>query len=495
MFGARTRLIALVTITLVTICGAQALAQAEPKKTTRSEEAAKLSSSGSLKAKTTASEGSNPGAAQADYPNDSAPSELVRRQVGENVVSPSEYAVPASDNAVPALIRGRELFKVRGRVGRSNAEQRVAGLTVALDEVIDADSFKPANLSVKNRGEQAAIAYGDKILISITSEDAQAAGLPPASVAQNWLVSIKNTIETERYQRNLHEAINQVKIGTVKDNILYILANPLSLRIGISLFGLLILVVVTYSIRRSIPRYFHESYKRYTISKITEFSAYFLGLVFLSVVFSDTLGNLAVILGAATAGIALALKELIVSMAGWLAISFGDTYRVGDRVQISGVKGDVIDVGLVRTTLMELGEWVQGDLYTGRIVRVANGNVFAGATYNYSRDLPFLWDEIVVKITTESDVMQARQIFHSIVSDAVDGYVSDAKLAWERLKEKYLVEDETIDPLITMVIQDNKYEFTLRYPVDYRQRRIVRDQIFSSIVSELGKTEGAVKLA
>lgn len=493
MLGARTSLIALITATVVTICGAEASAQSEP--TERSEAAAVFPSSAAKKARNTVSERSDPGAEQADYSDSSSPTKLVQRPRTENEVSPSADAVPSNGNEVPVLIQGRELFRVRGRAGRSDAAQRVVALNVALNEVIDGDSFKPADLNVKDQGGQAAIVYGDKILVTVTTDDAQAAGLPPASLAQNWLVSIKNTIETERYRRNLHEAINQVKIGTVKDNILYILTNPLSLRIGISLVGLLILVVVTYSIRRSIPRYFHESYKRYTISKITEFSAYFLGLVFLSVVFSDTLGSLAVILGAATAGIALALKELIVSMAGWLAISFGDTYRVGDRVQISGVKGDVIDVGLLRTTLMELGEWVQGDLYTGRIVRVANGNVFAGATYNYSRDLPFLWDEIVVKVSTDSDVAQARQIFHTIVSAAVDGYVADAKLSWERLKEKYLVEDETIDPLITMVIQDNKYEFTLRYPVDYRQRTTVRDKIFSSVVSELGKTDGAVKLA
>jgi small-conductance mechanosensitive channel len=400
----------------------------------------------------------------------------------------------ASSTAVPAVVHGKEILVVHGPSGIHSAEKRVGELTTALDSLVEDPSFRPSSLSVRNEGSSSAIVYGDKVLITVTAEDSKAENLPQDVLAQNWLSGIKGVVESEKYRRNLHEAINQVKPGALKDNIIYILANPLSLKIGISVIGLFVLILVTYSIRRSIPRYFHESYKRYTVSKITEFSAYFLGLVYLSVVFSDTLGSLAVILGAATAGIALALKELIVSMAGWLAITFGDTYRVGDRVQISGVKGDVIDVGLVRTTLMELGEWVQGDLYTGRIVRVANGNVFAGASYNYSRDLPFLWDELVVKVSSDSEVEHARSIIQSVVDEVTGEFVAEAKLGWERLKEKYLVEEEAIDPTVTLAIQDSKIEFTVRYPVDYRQRRATKDKIYTRIIKQFGDSNGLIEL-
>jgi len=394
---------------------------------------------------------------------------------------------------LPVIVGGKELLVVHGDAGGRNAERRRSDLTAEINLLVDNPAFKPSALTVNS--DSSAIIYGDKVIVAVTQNDATSAGLTQADLAQKWLGSLRTSIESERYKRNLSDAIDQVKFGTVKSNILYILANPLSLRIGISVLGLIVLIIVTYSIRRSIPRYFHESYKRYTVSKIAEFSSYFLGLVYLSIVFSDTLGSLAVILGAATAGIALALKELIVSMAGWLAITFGDTYRVGDRVQIAGIKGDVIDVGLVRTTLMELGEWVQGDLYTGRIVRVANGSIFAGPMYNYSKDLPFLWDEVVIKITNESDVEQARSIIQGVVDDVVGDYVNEAKLGWERLKEKYLVEDEKIEPMVTMIVNsDSKFEFTARYPVDFRQRRTVKDEVFSAVVSGFNKTEGAVKL-
>ena len=397
--------------------------------------------------------------------------------------------------AVPVVVHGKEILVVHGPAGRQKAEHRVKQLTTELDALIEDPSFRPSGISVKTVGASSAIVYGDKTLITIEQDDIKVEDMTADALSQKWLASIKSVVESERYRRNLHDAINQVKLGTVRENILYLLANPLSLRIGISVLGLLLIIVITYSVRRSLPKYFHESAKRYTVSKITEFSAYFIGLVFLSVVFSDTLGSLAVILGAATAGIALALKELIVSMAGWMAITFGDTYRVGDRVQISGVKGDVIDVGLVRTTLMELGEWVQGDLYTGRIVRVANASVFAGATYNYSRDLSFLWDEIVVKLSIDSDAARAKETMQRIVEDIVGDYSNEAKLGWERLKEKYLVEDERIDPLVTMIISENKYELTARYPVDFRQRRSVKDAMFTRLNAEFRASEGAMKLA
>ncbi len=406
-----------------------------------------------------------------------------------------QFKTRKSGLSVPVVVHGKEILVVHGSVGGRSAEHRVRQLTTALDSVIEDQAFKPSGIAIKTEGNTYAIVYGDKTLVTVGEVDYKAEDTTPDVLAQKWLSSIKSVVESERYRRNLSDAINQVKIGTVRENIIYVLANPLSLRIGISLVGLVLIIFIAYSIRRSLPKYFHESYKRYTVSKITEFSAYFIALVFLSVVFSDTLGSLAVILGAATAGIALALKELIVSMAGWMAITFGDTYRVGDRVQIAGVKGDVIDVGLVRTTLMELGEWVQGDLYTGRIVRIANASVFVGASYNYSRDLSFLWDEVVIRLSIDSDVDLAKQKVQRVIEDVTGEYANEAKLGWLRLKEKYLVEDELIDPLVTMAIVDSRYELTARYPVDFRQRRTVKDVVFTRLNAEIRSSDGAVKLA
>lgn len=113
-------------------------------------------------------------------------------------------------------------------------------------------------------------------------------------------------------------------------------------------------------------------------------------------------------LGVAGAGIAFALQEVITSVAGWIALSFGQFYTIGDRVQLGGIKGDVIDIGMLRTTIMEIGEQVKGDQYTGRIVRITNSFVCQGPVYNYSADFPFVWDEITVPIKYGGDHNLAR---------------------------------------------------------------------------------------
>jgi small-conductance mechanosensitive channel len=127
-------------------------------------------------------------------------------------------------------------------------------------------------------------------------------------------------------------------------------------------------------------------------------------------VFSDRLGQSTVAFGVAGAGFAFALQEVIASVAGWLAVSWGGFYRTGDRVQLGGIKSDVVDIGMLRTTLLEVGQWVNGDLYNGRVLRVANSFVFKEPVFNYSADLPFLRDEIRVPIRYGTDWRLARRL-------------------------------------------------------------------------------------
>lgn len=128
----------------------------------------------------------------------------------------------------------------------------------------------------------------------------------------------------------------------------------------------------------------------YKTKKIINAAGYVLFVLLILGVYSHRLTGITVALGVASAGIAFALQEVIASVAGWLAIMVGDFYRPGDRVQVGGIKGDVIDQGILRTTVMELGDWIDGDLYNGRIVRIANSFVFKEPVFNYSADFPFL---------------------------------------------------------------------------------------------------------
>jgi small-conductance mechanosensitive channel len=209
--------------------------------------------------------------------------------------------------------------------------------------------------------------------------------------------------------------------------------------------GMVILVVLIRFVQRSISRYVKDSDTRYRVRKLVTVIGYVAGILFIATIFSDRLGKLTVAFGVAGAGIAFALQEVIASIAGWVAVAVGHFYKTGDRIQLGGIKGDVIDIGLLRTTLMECGDWVRADLYNGRIVRVANSFVFKEPVFNYSADFPFLWDEIVIPVKFGSDHRKAREILEAVLKEVVGDYATHAKDGWKGIVEKYMIDDAYSD--------------------------------------------------
>ncbi len=265
------------------------------------------------------------------------------------------------------------------------------------------------------------------------------------------------------------------------------------------LVAVVVTLVVTFAVvrfaQRSIGRYVKDADTRYRARKFISFLGYIAALIIVATVFSDKLGGFTVAFGVAGAGIAFALQEVIASVAGWVAISLGNFYSTGDRVQVGGIRGDVIDVSILRTTLMEIGEWVASDLYTGRIVRVANSFVFKEPVFNYSGDFPFLWDEIVLPVKYGSDWKVARDMLRGLVNEVLVGYAAEVKDSWRNVVRQYRVEDANVEPMITLRATDNWIEFTVRYVVDYRKRRWMKDHLFTRILEEVDKSGNRIRLA
>ncbi len=259
--------------------------------------------------------------------------------------------------------------------------------------------------------------------------------------------------------------------------------------------GLAIVYTLIKLAQRSIGKYIEDNTTRYRIRKSITFAGYLISVLVVATVFSDRLSGLTVAFGVAGAGIAFALQEVIASAAGWVAISFGNFYAPGDRVQLGGIKGDVIDVGILRTTIMEIGQWVDADLYNGRIVRVANSFVFKEPVFNYSADFPFLWDEIKLPVRYGSDWEYARKVLTAVAREVCDDYATKSKDAWKVAVRNYRLEDARIDPLITLAANDNWIEFTVRYIVDYRQRRSTKDLLFRRFLEEVDKSDNKIRLA
>src|SRR3990170_4827605 len=217
--------------------------------------------------------------------------------------------------------------------------------------------------------------------------------------------------------------------------------------------GFLVIQTLVRLLSRTVEERVRERGTRYQVRRLITLTGYISFVVFITLVFSDQLSSLTVALGVAGAGIAFALQEVIASIAGWFAISFAGFYKIGDRVQLGGIKGDVIDIAILRTTLMEIGEWVKGDQYSGRIVRIANSFVFKEPVFNYSGDFPFLWDEIVLPVKYGSDHNSARQILQRVIDAETVEYTQKASQVWGRMTKKYLVEETTVEPTIKLALR------------------------------------------
>jgi small-conductance mechanosensitive channel len=285
------------------------------------------------------------------------------------------------------------------------------------------------------------------------------------------------------------------QVGEVHKTVVSWWNDPLIIQLIIAGAGVVIIRVLAASLSHWAGRYVKDAQTRYRIRKVSGLISYLVIILFLTIVFRNRLGGFAIALGVAGAGIAFALQEVIGSIAGWVAISFANFYETGDRIQLGGIKGDVIDIGILRTTLMELGEWVKSDLPTGRIVRIANSFVFKEPVFNYSGDFPFLWDEITVPVTYASDHRLAREILEKIIHTVIEEYSDYAKRAWKDVVKKYMVEEAMIDPVVTLTCTDNWIEFTVRYITDYKLRRSTKNRLFGLILDEFEKTGGRVKIA
>lgn len=279
------------------------------------------------------------------------------------------------------------------------------------------------------------------------------------------------------------------------NEILQYFENPIIQKLSIIVIGSFIIFTIIGFLKKLLPRYIKDTNNRYRTRKFINFMGYLLIVFLIMTIYSRQLSGLTVFLGVAGAGIAFALQELIASVAGFIAINFSNFYKVGDRVMLGGIKGDVVDIGVLRTSLMQIGDWVNGDLYNGKIVLIANSFVFKEPVYNYSGDFPFLWDEITIPIKTHCDYQYAQDRFLEILNDIQGEYAKSAKEHWDHLTERLLVEKAQVEPMVTMTFDENWITFTLRFVVDYKKRRTTKHLIYERVLDTIKKSEGKLEVA
>jgi len=181
--------------------------------------------------------------------------------------------------------------------------------------------------------------------------------------------------------------------------------------------------------------------------------------LFIGLVFSESLRHLIFSLFAISAVATLALKDLSSSLSGWIAITFGKLYKHGDRVQIGDTVGDIIQVGLTQTTLMECGEWLESDSYTGRIVHFNNSTVVQKLIFNYTEQFPFIWDAVWIPIDYSSDRNLANRLIKEVIEEVASDHVEEARKYWANFPYKSSLIEINLDPKIRLNSKKDYMEF------------------------------------
>ncbi|HUT38574.1 MAG TPA: mechanosensitive ion channel domain-containing protein [Methanoregula sp.] len=228
---------------------------------------------------------------------------------------------------------------------------------------------------------------------------------------------------------------------------------------------------------------------RYTANKvISVLSIVFIIAICLRIWVTDT-SSLIVSYGIIGAGLAFALQDVFKNFVGGILIMISSIYRVGDRISIDEKFGDVMDIGVMSTTLMEIRGWVSGDQPSGRLLMIPNGLVINHPLYNYTRDHSFIWDEISIPLTYDSDWRLAKDLILGIVIQETASMTMQADEEIERIGEKYYLPKKVVEPSAYITLTDNWITLDVRYVSDARGRRLLRTRLSELILSAIEKDD------
>ncbi len=228
---------------------------------------------------------------------------------------------------------------------------------------------------------------------------------------------------------------------------------------------------------------------RYRTQKTLNYVTFTLGVLLVGRVWFVGVASLATFLGLLSAGLAISLKDPIVSLVAWLFILWRRPFEVGDRIQIGQFAGDVIDQRIFQFTLLEIGNWVDADQTTGRIIHVPNAHVFSEPQANYSKGTRFIWNEIPVLVTFESDWKTAKDILQSIVAKRTQQLSESARHDFRVASGRFMLRNIEIEPRVYTSVQDSGILLTLRYLCEPRRRRTSAELIWEDILHAFGERD------
>jgi small-conductance mechanosensitive channel len=227
-----------------------------------------------------------------------------------------------------------------------------------------------------------------------------------------------------------------------------------------------------------------DPWSRYRWRKVVTYGTLTVGIILVGRAWFVGMQTLATFFGLLSAGLAIALKDPVADLAAWAFIVWARPFEVGDRIQIGAHAGDVIDLRLLQFTLNEIGNWVDADQSTGRIIHINNGRVFSEPLANYDKGFKYIWNEVPVVVTFESDWKKAKEILARIAIKHAEHLTAQAEEELLSASRQYLINYRKLTPIVYTKVVDSGVQLTMRYLIEPRKRRGTEHAMWEEVLVE-----------
>ncbi len=256
-----------------------------------------------------------------------------------------------------------------------------------------------------------------------------------------------------------------------------------------TLASVLFLIIVRRIILLVVKRNGGDVAALYHWRKVTSYVVFALSVVVVAAIWFRGFQSISTYLGLLSAGLAIALKDPLVNLAGWGFILWRRPFNVGQRIQIGDLRGDVIDQRIFMFSVLEIGNWVDAEQSTGRVVHVPNGKVFTEPLANYEEGFKYIWNEIGVMVTFESDWEKAKEILVNVAKNRGESITKEAEQEIKLEAGKMLIYLSALTPIVYTSVADSGVVLTIRYICNPRRRRGTSEAIWEDILREFGNCD------
>jgi small-conductance mechanosensitive channel len=254
-------------------------------------------------------------------------------------------------------------------------------------------------------------------------------------------------------------------------------------KLFVSLLILLFLWLIRISLLQIVRNRTKDIKIRYDWKRSLSLVIPLIGVIIVGAVWLPAFKQFGAFLGLFSAGLAIALKDPLTNFVGWIFLLFRKPFVVGDRVQIGEHAGDVVDIRIFQFTILEIGNWVDADQSTGRIIHIPNGRVFTMPQANYTSGFNYIWNEIPVRITFESDHIKSKSILLEIANNYSQAIIKDAESKILEASKTYLIYYKNLTPIVYTKVKDYGIQLTIRYLCNPRRRRGSEHEIWEEIIA------------